>query len=80
PTDYNTRIDSYKRPGSTFKVNMALRGLPKFTCLPEQRGQHGATIHLLPDETNVLQGLVDAFRDVEAGKLPEFPTIEWYIH
>ena len=31
-------------------MNLALDGLPTFTCLPEDRGQYGATIHLLPDE------------------------------
>ena len=80
PADYNQRLDGYRKPGSTFKVNMALRGLPKFTCLPEDRGQYGTTIHLLPDEKNVIQGLRDGFAAVQAGKLAEFPTIEWYIH
>ncbi|MDB4997232.1 MAG: dependent oxidoreductase, partial [Myxococcaceae bacterium] len=49
PADYNTRLDGYLKDGTTFKVNMALRGLPKFTCLPEDKGQYGTTIHLLPD-------------------------------
>jgi phytoene dehydrogenase-like protein len=80
PEDYKKRLDGYVKPGSTFKVNMALKGLPKFTCLPEDRGQHRTTMHLLPDEKDVMQSLIDGFRDVEAGKLPEFPTIEWYVH
>jgi phytoene dehydrogenase-like protein len=80
PADYNTRLDGYLKDGTTFKVNMALRGLPKFTCLPEDKGQYGTTIHLLPDEAGVIQGLKDGFRDVQQGKLAEFPTIEWYIH
>jgi len=57
-----------------------LRGLPRFTCLPEDRGQFGTTIHLLPEEKNVIQGLLDGFAAVKAGKLADFPTIEWYIH
>ncbi len=80
PSAYNSRIDNYKRPGSTFKVNLALKGLPKFTCLPEDRGQYGTTIHLLPDEQDVIQTLRDGFDAVKAGKLYPFPTIEWYIH
>jgi len=80
PADYHARIDSYRRDGSTFKVNLALRGLPKFTCLPEDRGQYGPTIHLLPDEKDVMRSLIDGFADVRAGRLPQFPTIEWYIH
>jgi phytoene dehydrogenase-like protein len=74
------RIENYKRLGTTFKVNLALKGLPKFTCLPADKGQFGSTMHLLPDEGEVLASLRQGFADVEAGKLPEFPTIEWYVH
>jgi phytoene dehydrogenase-like protein len=80
PDDYNARLDGYRRPGSTFKVNLALGGLPRFRCLPEDRGQYGPTIHLLPDESEVLASLREGFADVRAGRLPSFPTIEWYIH
>ena len=80
PAAYNERIDSYRTPGSTFKVNLALKGLPKFTCLPEDRGQFGTTIHLLPDEGEVISRLRESFRMVGEGKLDPFPTIEWYIH
>lgn len=80
PTGYRTRIEGYKRLGTTFKVNLALKGLPRFTCLPEDRGQFGSTMHLLPDEDEVLASLRQSFADVEAGRLPQFPTIEWYVH
>ena len=80
PDDYNRRIDDYRRDGTTFKVNLALAGLPRFTCLPEDRGQYGPTIHLLPDEADVISSLRQSFADVQAGRLPDFPTIEWYIH
>jgi len=81
PAEYNQRIDEYeKKPGSTFKLNMALRGLPKFTCLPEDRGQYGPTIHLLPDEKDVMRHIQEGFAMVQRGELDPFPTIEWYIH
>jgi phytoene dehydrogenase-like protein len=81
PAEYNQRIDVYeKKPGSTFKLNMALRGLPKFTCLPEDRGQYGPTIHLLPDEKDVMRHIKEGFAMVQRGELDPFPTIEWYIH
>jgi phytoene dehydrogenase-like protein len=80
PADYNRRLDNYRRDGSTFKVNLALKGLPKFTCLPEDRGQYGPTIHLLPDEAEVIESLRHGFAEVQAGRLAPFPTIEWYIH
>ncbi len=80
PEAYNRRIAGYARPGSTFKVNLALSGLPRFTCLPEDRGQYGPTIHLLPPEEGVIASLTDGFDRVQNGELIEFPTIEWYIH
>lgn len=80
PEDYNRRLDSLRRDGTSLKVNLALRGLPKFSCLPEDRGQYGPTIHLLPDEPVVLKTLIEGFRAVERGELPEFPAIDWYIH
>ena len=80
PASWNARVDGYRRTGTTLKVNMALKGLPRFRCLPEDRGQFGSTMHLLPDEGEVMASLTKGFADVEAGRLPEFPTIEWYVH
>ena len=60
--------------GSTFKVNLALRGLPKFTCLPEDRGQYGPTIHLLPDEKDVMRAHArKASRRCRRGELDPVP-------
>jgi phytoene dehydrogenase-like protein len=84
PADFDRRIDSYLRDGMTMKVNLALRGLPKFTCLRDVDGgdarASGPTIHLLPDEKNVIGSLERAFAEAKEGKLPSEPTIEWYIH
>ncbi len=81
PEPYNARLDEYaSKPGSTMKVNLALRGLPKFTCLPEDKGQYGPTIHLLPDEKDVMRHLKEGFAAVQRGELYDSPTIEWYLH
>ena len=84
PESYRRRLEEMRRPGTTFKVNLALSGLPRFTCLPEALDRRGAafgpTIHLLPDEDDVLASLQRSFEEMRAGRLPEFPTIEWYIH
>ncbi len=80
PADYNARLDGYRKPGSTFKLNLALKGLPKFTCLPDGTTHYGPTIHLLPEEDVVTRSLVESFRAVQEGRLPDFPAIEWYIH
>lgn len=78
--DYNARLDSYRRDGSSLKVNLCLKGLPQFTCLPADQGQYGTTIHLMPDEQDIIPTLCSTFAQIQAGRLPEFPIIEWYIH
>jgi phytoene dehydrogenase-like protein len=80
PQAFNQKLDGLKKDGTTFKVNLALRALPKFSCLPEDKGQFGSTMHLLPDESEVMASLTQSFADVQAGRLPDFPTIEWYVH
>ena len=78
--NYAQRLNEMRTDGMTMKVNLALSDLPTFTCLPESRGQHASTIHLLPPEADVRQGLRRAFDDACQGRLPEFPAIEWYFH
>ena len=80
PADHVARIEGYARNGTTMKVNLALRGVPRFTCLPDPPAAFGPTVHLLPDETDVMRSLRDGYADVKAGRLPDFPTIEWYLH
>lgn len=80
PAEYRQRVDAMAAPGTTFKVNLCLKGLPRFTCLPEDHGQFGPTIHLLPQEDDVLGALARAYAETKAGKLSECPSIEWYIH
>jgi phytoene dehydrogenase-like protein len=79
PAGLNAKLDGWRQYGTTMKVNLALRDLPTFRCLPERRGQHGATIHLLP-EGDVMASLKRSYADVQAGRLSDFPSIEWYIH
>jgi phytoene dehydrogenase-like protein len=80
PASFNDKLDGFRRTGTTLKVNLALDRLPTFKCLPENRGQHNATIHLLPQEEDVITHVRRAFETVADGKLADFPTIEWYIH
>jgi phytoene dehydrogenase-like protein len=80
PGEYLARLDGMQHDGTTFKLNMCLAKLPSFRCLPENRGQFGPTIHLLPDEDGVIGALAQAYAEVKEGKLPQFPSIEWYIH
>ena len=79
PENLRARIEGYRRPGTSIKVNLCLRELPTFSCLPERRGQHRATIHLLP-ERDTRAKLREAFADCREGRLPSDPSVEWYIH
>ncbi len=79
PKSMHQRLEGLASDGSTMKLNLCLSELPTFTCLPEQRGQHRGTIHILPQE-NVIASIEAAFEDVRQGRLAEFPTMEWYIH
>lgn len=80
PAALSTRLNQLQRPGSTFKLNLALARAPRFRCLPDQPAAFGPTVHLLPESERPIQGLIEAFRTVEQGKLSPSPTIEWYVH
>jgi phytoene dehydrogenase-like protein len=81
PEPLRARLDRLRRPGTTLKVNLALAGLPAFRCLPEGTPDvWGATIHLLPDSDRPLDAIRAMWADVCAGRLPDWPTIEWYVH
>ncbi|HET6610470.1 MAG TPA: NAD(P)/FAD-dependent oxidoreductase [Kofleriaceae bacterium] len=77
---FNQRLDGYRKDGTTMKVNLCLRELPVFRCLPEDRGQYGPTIHILPEDKDILATLERTFAEVMEKKLPDFPTMEMYIH
>jgi phytoene dehydrogenase-like protein len=80
PTAFNAKLDDFKRTGTTLKINLALDRLPTFKCLPTNCGQYNATIHLLPQGTDVLSQIRQGFEKVQAGELADFPTMEWYMH
>jgi phytoene dehydrogenase-like protein len=72
-----------RSPGQTMKVNLALSALPRFAALPEERGQHGTTVHLLPPpaaDGSVLTALREAFDAAGEGRLDSVPPLEWYLH
>lgn len=89
PTALTERMAAVRRTGTTLKLNLALRGLPRFSCLPpEAPSPFGSTIHLLPGSASLTAGggespmaaLRAMWADVQAGRLPAEPTIEWYLH
>jgi phytoene dehydrogenase-like protein len=68
------------RPGTTLKLNLALRDLPRFASLPEPVGQHHGTIHVLPDLDDPLPAVRAAWEQARAGEVPDRPPIELYLH
>jgi phytoene dehydrogenase-like protein len=80
PDDLGRHVDSLRKAGTTLKVNLAMRDLPRFTCLPDDApSPFGSTIHLLAQDAP-MTAVREMWSDVQAGKLPDFPTIEWYLH
>jgi len=80
PRTVTDRLETVRRPGTTLKINLALRDLPHFSCLPpDAPSPFGSTIHLLPQDSP-MDAVRAMWADVQAGRLPEFPTIEWYLH
>jgi phytoene dehydrogenase-like protein len=81
PAPLRERLERIRRPGTTLKVNLALRDVPRFACLPGGApSPSGATVHLLPEGDRPLDAVRRMWADVQAGRLPAEPTIEWYLH
>ncbi len=92
PSTLTSRMAAVKRTGTTLKLNLALSALPTFSCLPSDAPEpFGSTIHLLPgsaglagsaspDHDSPMAALRAMWADVQAGRLPAEPTIEWYVH
>jgi phytoene dehydrogenase-like protein len=75
------RLESVRLPGSTMKVNLALSRLPEFSCQPPGSPTPlGSTVHLLPGGERPMDAVRAMWSEVQAGRLPDFPTIEWYVH
>jgi phytoene dehydrogenase-like protein len=89
PSGLTSRMAAVRRTGTTLKLNLALRDLPRFSCLPTGAASpFGATIHLLPGSAALagaggdspMAALRAMWAEVQAGRLPDEPTIEWYVH
>ena len=84
PAALTERMTAVRRTGTTLKVNLALAGLPRFSCLPaDAPSPYGSTVHLLPGSEpggTPMASLRAMWADVQDGRLPAEPTIEWYLH
>ncbi len=75
--EFVRRIAKFKTESGVFKLNIALRELPSFTCLPgtEPALQHFGSCEISPTPDWVQ----DAFEDAQRGALSRKPYIEAYM-
>ncbi|MEI9988842.1 MAG: NAD(P)/FAD-dependent oxidoreductase [Rhizomicrobium sp.] len=75
PPDFRERIARYRNGSGTFRMNVALSELPRFTCLPQAGPHLTAGIILAPS-----LGYMDrAFADARAGGWSKAPIVEMLI-
>jgi phytoene dehydrogenase-like protein len=75
PEDFRERIDRYKCGSGTFRMNVALSQLPRFTCLPEPGDHVTGGIIIAPS----LQYMERAYDDARAYGWSREPIVEMLI-
>ena len=63
PAEFRRRIKGYKAGSGTFRMNVALAELPRFTCLPEPGEHHQSGIIIAPTLDYMDRAFLDAKRD-----------------
>ena len=75
PSDFKERIDRYRSGSGTFRMNVALSELPRFTCLPEDGDHMTAGIIMAPS----LDYMDRAFMDARTTGWSKAPIVEMLI-
>ena len=75
PTDFKERIDRYRSGSGTFRINVALSELPRFTCLPDAGDHMTAGIIMAPS----LAYMDRAFMDARTSGWSKAPIVEMLI-
>jgi phytoene dehydrogenase-like protein len=75
PPEFRARMERWKCASGTFRMNVALSGLPRFTCLPEPGPHHGAGIIMAPS----LDYMDRAYLDAKADGISRSPIVEMLI-
>jgi phytoene dehydrogenase-like protein len=73
--DFRERIERYKCASATFRMNVALAALPRFSCLPEPGPHHASGIILAPS----LGYMERAYLDARAEGMARAPIVEMVI-
>ena len=75
PVDFVARMERYKCGSATFRMNVALSALPRFSCLPEPGTHHASGIILAPS-----LGYMDrAYLDARESGIAARPIVEMVI-
>jgi phytoene dehydrogenase-like protein len=75
PSDLVEEVERYKFRGSSGKVNLALSGLPEFTCLPGIGPQHRGAFSISPS----VEYLERAYDDAKYGDFSRHPYMDIVI-
>ncbi|HEV7478597.1 MAG TPA: NAD(P)/FAD-dependent oxidoreductase, partial [Burkholderiales bacterium] len=73
--DFRERIERYKCGSATFRMNVALSALPRFSVLPEPGPHHGSGIIMAPS----LEYMDRAYLDARAEGIARRPIVEMLI-
>ncbi len=75
PAEFSRRVKGFKAGSGTFRMNVALSELPKFTCLPEPGEHHQSGIIIAP----TLDYMDKAFIDAKEYGWSKKPIVEMLI-
>ena len=75
PADFNERIERHRNGSGTFRMNVALSELPRFTCLPTAGDHMTAGIIMAPS----LAYMERAYADARADGWSKAPIVEMLI-
>ena len=75
PEDFRRRMRGFKAGGGTFRMNVALSELPRFTALPEPGEHHSSGIIIAP----TLDYMDKAFLDAKVHGWSKAPIVEMLI-
>jgi phytoene dehydrogenase-like protein len=73
--DFRERIERLKFGSASFRMNVALSALPRFSCLPEEGAHHASGIILAP----TLDYMDRAYLDARAEGISRSPIVEMVI-
>jgi len=73
--EFRRRVKGFKVGSGTFRMNVALSALPRFTCLPEPGEHHQSGIIIAP----TLDYMDRAYTDAKQGGISKAPIVEMLI-